>query len=161
VCELVLHSSIPDARHSFKAVTMGDAYKHGNKGREEWIVEIGSERPATSTVPSASKIFRHETAKDGFPTLEGISSLYELFTQSVKKFPGNKCLGHRPKLADGTVGPFVFKTYKEVADEVALIASGLKAVGTGPQSRIGVFGGNCPEWMITMQVGASQRTCCL
>ena len=131
---------------------MGEAYKTGNKAREEWVIEIGSERPATSAVPSASKIFRHVSAKDGFPTLEGISSLYELFTQSVNKFPSNKCLGHRPKLADGTVGPFVFKTYKEVGDEVALIASGLKAVGTAPNARIGVFGGNCPEWMMTMQV---------
>jgi len=128
------------------------AYQTGNKGRDEQVVEIGSDRPASSAVPSASKIFRHASAKDGFPTLDGISSLYELFTQSVEKFPSNKCLGHRPKLADGTVGPFAWKTYKEVADEVALIASGIKAVGTVPKARIGVFGGNCPEWMMAMQV---------
>ena len=127
--------------------------------RYSWIAEIGSDRPASSTIPSASKIFRHASAKDGFPTLDGISSLYELFTQSVDKFPNNKCLGHRPKLADGTVGPFSWKTYKEVADEVALIASGIKAVGVVANGSIGVFGGNCPEWMIAMQVGLLSLLC--
>jgi len=34
---------------------------------------------------------------------------------------------------------------------VADIASGLKAVGVPVKGRVGVFGANSPEWMITMQ----------
>ena len=35
--------------------------------------------------------------------------------------------------------------------KVADIASGLKAVGVPVKGRVGVFGANSPEWMITMQ----------
>ena len=40
----------------------------------------------------------------------------------------------------------------QTAEKVAKIASGLKAVGLSAKGRVGVFGANCPEWMITMQV---------
>jgi hypothetical protein len=36
--------------------------------------------------------------------------------------------------------------------KVADVASGLKAVGVPAKGRVGVFGANSPEWMITMQV---------
>ncbi len=36
---------------------------------------------------------------------------------------------------------------------MAAVASALRALGVQPQQRVGVFGANCPEWMIAMQVG--------
>jgi hypothetical protein len=41
----------------------------------------------------------------------------------------------------------------QVAAEVANLASGLALMGAKPGTKIGVFGGNCPEWMEAMQVG--------
>ena len=35
---------------------------------------------------------------------------------------------------------------------MADVASGLKAIGVPVKGRVGVFGANSPEWMITMQV---------
>ena len=40
----------------------------------------------------------------------------------------------------------------QVAAKVADIASAFKVVGLKPKGRVGIFGGNCPEWMISMQV---------
>ena len=37
------------------------------------------------------------------------------------------------------------------------IASGLKAIGVPVKGRVGVFGANSPEWMITMQVRPARQ----
>ena len=39
----------------------------------------------------------------------------------------------------------------QVSVKVSSFASGLQAVGLQAKGRVGVFGGNCPEWMIAMQ----------
>lgn len=129
-----------------------------NMGKEDHIVALGEPRPASADgkVPSASAIFRHAGSKDGFPSLD-VSTLYELFSKSVEKYPDNDCLGVRVKNADGTAGAYQFKTYKQVSDEVALLASGLRAIGVDPKQRVGVLGPNCPEWMMAMQVGGMHR----
>lgn len=114
------------------------------------LIKVGESRPATEGSVSASPIYRSIAAKDGFPELDA-TTLYDLFTKSVAKFPKNKCLGHRPKDASGKVGPYVFQTYEEVGIEVANLASGLAAIGGEPKAKIGVLGANCPEWMIAMQ----------
>lgn len=124
-------------------------------GRDRWLHQSEGPREATANIPSASAAYKHISAKDGYPTLD-VSTLHENFTQSVEKYSLNKCLGLREKQADGTVGPFVWKTYKEVGDEVALLASGLKTVNAAAKGRIGVFGANCPEWMMAMQVSLCQ-----
>lgn len=116
----------------------------------KYVTEVGEARPTAGDVPSASAVFRNISSKDGFPTAE-VSTLYELFDRSAKKFADAKCLGFRPKKGD-TVGPYEFYTYAETAAKVADVASGLHSLGVAAQSRVGVFGTNCPEWMIAMQV---------
>ena len=56
------------------------------------------------------------------------------------------------KKENGEAGPYVFKSYKEIHTEVANVASALRALGVNPAQRVGVFGANCPEWMVAMQV---------
>lgn len=89
---------------------------------------------------------RAAIAKDGPPTLDGITSLYEMFSSSVAKYGDNNCIGHR-----GPDGAYVWLTYKETAARSADIASAMAAVGVGPHGRAGVYGANCPDWMIAMQ----------
>lgn len=114
-------------------------------------LQVGPSRPAQGDVPSAGPSYRHISAKDGFPKLE-VSTLHELFDRSVKTYAGNNCLGKREKLADGTVGDFKFETYAQVGEKVAAIASALRTLGVEARQRVGVFGANCPEWMMAMQV---------
>lgn len=45
---------------------------------------------------NASAVFRRESSKDGFPTLPGITTLYELFTKSVEKYGDLPAIGSRP-----------------------------------------------------------------
>lgn len=56
--------------------------------------------------------------------------------------------------ADGTAGDFEWLTYGETAALVAQVASALAKQGLGRQDRVGVYGVNCAEWMIAMQVRA-------
>ena len=55
---------------------------------------------------------RNVAAKDGFPTMEGATTLYEVFENSVKTFGDNQCLGFRP-MVDGKAGPYQWWTYKQ------------------------------------------------
>ena len=60
---------------------------------------------------------RNVAAKGGFPTLNGVSTLYDLFEQSVSKYPDNKCLGWRP-IIDGKAQDYVYITYKQVQGDL-------------------------------------------
>lgn len=44
--------------------------------------------------------------------MEGASTLYEVFENSVKTFGDKQCLGFRPML-DGKAGPYQWWTYKQ------------------------------------------------
>lgn len=52
-------------------------------------------------------------AKDGFPKLEGVSTLFEMFESSVRRFGDCDCLGWRPQEGD-SFGPYKWWTYREV-----------------------------------------------
>ncbi|KAH7620803.1 putative Long chain acyl-CoA synthetase 4 [Nannochloris sp. 'desiccata'] len=111
-----------------------------------YIVEVGPPKPAANGKPATGPEYRAVIAKDGPPTLAGITTLYEAFSASVVKYPTNNCLGHRT--ADGS---YSWLTYQETAERAAAIASAMASVGVGPHDRAGVYGANCPEWMISMQ----------
>ncbi|PNW73635.1 hypothetical protein CHLRE_13g566650v5 [Chlamydomonas reinhardtii] len=116
----------------------------------KYLVEVEPARPANGDKPSASPVYRSVYAKDGFPTAD-FKTLFEMFEQSAAKYPDNQCLGKRVKKENGEAGPYVFKSYKEIHTEVANVASALRALGVNPAQRVGVFGANCPEWMVAMQ----------
>lgn len=63
-----------------------------------FLVETAPPREATASKPGTGPTYRNVSAKDGFSKLEGVSTLYELFSRSVEKFPSNPCLGYRPKV---------------------------------------------------------------
>lgn len=118
----------------------------------KYMAVVEEARAAAGDKPSAGPVYRHISAKDGMPTLDA-TTLFELFERSAEKYASNACLGSRPIDAAGKAGPFVFKTYAEVAAQVKALASGLAAIGGAPEKKIGVLGPNCPEWMVSMQVG--------
>jgi long-chain acyl-CoA synthetase len=121
-------------------------------GAARFTVALGDARPAEGKRLSQSAIYRSYVAKDGFPTID-VTTLYDSFRQACERYSGQPCLGHRPVDAEsGKPGPYVFQTYKEVADKVAAVASGLSARGLKRGDRVGVYGANCVEWMLALQV---------
>jgi long-chain acyl-CoA synthetase len=121
------------------------------KARKQYLVEVGPSRPASGDKPSASKVYRHRLAKDAFPNAE-FSTLHDLFQRSVARFAAEPLLGWRPVNAQGGVGEYQWITYAETGARVAEVASGLAGLGVTAGQRVGVYGVNCPEWMIAMQV---------
>uniref|UniRef100_A0A7S0UJY6 Long-chain-fatty-acid--CoA ligase n=1 Tax=Polytomella parva TaxID=51329 RepID=A0A7S0UJY6_9CHLO len=130
------------------------------KPHYEHMIDVAPGRPATETKPSASPIFRHICAKDGFPTFD-VSTCYELFKRSVDNYPSNDCLGTRTVNADGTPGPYVFETYAQTFQKIEKISSGLKYLGVNPQDRVGIYGANSAEWMLSMQSCNRMGFCCV
>lgn len=74
---------------------------------------------------------------------------------SVEKYGDNKCLGRRS--ADG----YEWMTYKEVCELSAAIGSAMVKAGVPAHGRAGVYGANCPEWMITMQACNRMNVYCV
>lgn len=66
------------------------------KQAENLLYEVAPAAPSrgeggVATGPS----YRNVIAKDGFPELDGVKTLYELFSISAKRFAKNPCLGTR------------------------------------------------------------------
>ncbi|KAG0610145.1 hypothetical protein M758_7G041600 [Ceratodon purpureus] len=102
-------------------------------------------------VPSTGPVYRSVYAKDGFcPLPEGMQTTWDTFTNSVKKYPNNRMLGHRI-MKDGVAGEYDWLTYQQVYDNVIKIGSAIRAVGVQPKEKCGVYGANCPEWFMAME----------
>ncbi|XRB05902.1 long chain acyl-CoA synthetase [Pycnococcus provasolii] len=114
------------------------------------LVAVAPPRAASSALPSASATYRNSSAASGMTT-PAFDSLYHMFRASVSKFPQNKCLGYRPTI-NGVSGDYAWLTYSEVGDRSEKIASAMKkAANLAKGDRVGVYGPNCPQWMIAMQ----------
>ncbi|KAK9161773.1 hypothetical protein Syun_008114 [Stephania yunnanensis] len=72
----------------------------------------------------------------------------------------NKMLGWR-QIVDGKVGPYLWKTYKEVYEEVLHIGSALRKCGAEPGARVGIYGINCPQWVIAMEACCAHSLICV
>ncbi|KAJ9187900.1 hypothetical protein P3X46_003313 [Hevea brasiliensis] len=111
--------------------------------------------------PSVGPVYRSLISRNDFPQPDpDMNTAWDLFSTSVKKYPGNKMLGWR-KFVDGKVGPYVWKTYKEVYEEVLQVGSALRASGAKPGCRVGIYGSNCPQWLVAMEACGSQSLVCV
>ncbi|XP_041022164.1 long chain acyl-CoA synthetase 1-like isoform X1 [Juglans microcarpa x Juglans regia] len=111
--------------------------------------------------PSVGPVYRNLLSKHNFPLPDpDISTAWDVFSLSVDKNPGNRMLGWR-EFVDGKHGPYVWKTYKQVFDEVLCIGSALRASGAEPGSRVGIYGSNCPQWVTAMEACNAHRLICV
>ena len=112
------------------------------KKMDNWIKQVA---PANDT---QSPIYRLASQPDALaaPEYKGCKTLKELFDNSAKEFADDPCLGVR----NGD-GPYIWMTYSEVKNSSSKIASALISEGVEVGMKVGVLGGNCPEWMIAMQ----------
>jgi long-chain acyl-CoA synthetase len=114
------------------------------------LVEEG--RPATAEHPSAGPVYRCKYAKDGLLDLPtDIDSPWQFFSEAVKKYPNEQMLGQRVT-TDSKVGPYTWITYKEAHDAAIRIGSAIRSRGVDPGHCCGIYGANCPEWIIAMEV---------
>ena len=65
------------------------------------VYEASPAEPASAGKPARGPEYRVLGAKKGWPTLEGVPTLYELWTKSVEKYGPRRCLGWRPKVKKG------------------------------------------------------------
>ncbi|CAH9077328.1 unnamed protein product [Cuscuta epithymum] len=115
------------------------------------IVEVEPAKAATDGKPSVGPVYRSVFAKDGFPApIPGLDCCWDIFRLSVEKYPNNPMLGRR-KIVDGKPGNYVWLTYKEVFDIVIKIGNSIRSCGVEEGEKCGIYGANCPEWIISME----------
>ncbi|KAL5561047.1 hypothetical protein UlMin_030794 [Ulmus minor] len=110
---------------------------------------------------SVGPVYRNLLSQHNFPPPDPeLSTAWDIFSKAVQKYPRNRMLGWR-KSVDGKLGPYVWKTYNEVYEEVVQVGSALRASGAEPGARIGVYGSNCPEWIVTMEACNAHSLVCV
>ncbi|PNH06502.1 Long chain acyl-CoA synthetase 1 [Tetrabaena socialis] len=118
----------------------------------DWVqVEPG--RPAVGDQPSLGPAYRHMWAADGPPAApHGATTCRELWSGSVRRYGGCRCLGWRPPNPEGKPGPYSYMTYDEAEEQVVRLSAGLAAAGLRSGDRVAVLAPNSPEWMLVLQV---------
>ncbi|KAJ4716431.1 Long chain acyl-CoA synthetase [Melia azedarach] len=123
---------------------------------ETYTLKVEEARPAAHGKPSAGPVYRCIYAKDGLLELpEGLESPWQFFSDSAKTTPNNQMLGQR-KVNDEKIGPYTWLTYQEVYDTAIRFGSAIRSRGVNPGDRCGIYGSNCPEWIIAMEACNSQ-----
>ncbi|KAK1444976.1 acetyl-CoA synthetase-like protein [Babesia gibsoni] len=88
---------------------------------------------------------------------------WDIFQRGLSLDPDAPCFGKREPNEDGTLGEYVFKSYREVEALVQRLGSGLlsldvmktvtvEAPGPVYTTMLGIYAANCVEWLISEQV---------
>ncbi|KAJ9704876.1 hypothetical protein PVL29_003091 [Vitis rotundifolia] len=64
-------------------------------------------------------------------------------------------LGRR-QIINSKAGPYFWLTYQEAYDAALRMGSAMRSRGVNPGDRCGIYGSNCPEWIIAMEACNSQ-----
>lgn len=116
-----------------------------------YIIEVEPAKQAKDGKPSIGPVYRSLFAKDGFPKpIQGLDCCWDIFRMSVERYPNNQMLGRR-EIVNGKPGKYVWQTYKEVYDTVVKVGNSIRSCGIEQGGRCGIYGANCPEWIISMQ----------
>ncbi|XP_010266499.1 PREDICTED: long chain acyl-CoA synthetase 4 [Nelumbo nucifera] len=118
---------------------------------KRFVVEVDAAKEATDGRPSTGPVYRSVFAKDGFPPqVEGMESCWDVFRTAVEKYPTNPMLGGR-EIVNGKPGKYVWQTYEEVYDTVTKVGLSIRSCGVLKGGRCGIYGANCPEWVMSME----------
>ncbi|XP_028127616.1 long chain acyl-CoA synthetase 2-like [Camellia sinensis] len=120
-----------------------------------YTVKVEESKPGSDEKASAGAVYRSIYAKNGLTELPaGMHSPWDFFSDSVKRNPKNPMLGRR-QIVDSMGGPYVWITYDEAYDVALRVGSALRRRHLNPGDRCGIYGSNCPEWIISMQACTS------
>ncbi|KAK6118128.1 hypothetical protein DH2020_048112 [Rehmannia glutinosa] len=110
---------------------------------------------------SVGPVYRNLLAEHEYPPVDpNLSTAWDIFRSSVEKHSGNRMLGWR-ELVNGKWGPYVWKTYKEVYEETLHAGSALRTHGFEPGARVGIYGSNCPQWIVAMEACNAHSLICV
>ncbi|KAK9926995.1 hypothetical protein M0R45_024200 [Rubus argutus] len=127
----------------------------------KYLIEVEKAKEAKDGRPSLGPVYRSLFAKDGFPPpIAGMDSCWDVFRMSVEKNPGNPMLGRR-EIVDGKAGKYVWLTYKEVYDIVVKVGNSMRTLGLAEGDKCGIFGANCPEWIMSMEACNAHALYCV
>ncbi|GMP96634.1 hypothetical protein CsSME_00045180 [Camellia sinensis var. sinensis] len=119
--------------------------------QDRFLIEVEPAKAAEEGRPSIGPVYRSLFAKDGFPPpIGGMDSCWDIFRMSVEKYPRNPMLGRR-EIVDGKPGKYVWLTYKKVYDIVIKVGNAIRSLGVEEGGRCGIYGGNCAEWIMSME----------
>ncbi|KAF5478102.1 hypothetical protein F2P56_004689 [Juglans regia] len=119
--------------------------------QNNFLVEVEKGKEANDGRPSMGPVYRSVFAKDGFPPpIDGMDSCWDVFRMTVERYPENRMLGRR-EILNGKPGNYVWQTYKEVYDLVIKVGNAMRSCGFGEGAKCGIYGVNCPEWIISME----------
>lgn len=128
-----------------------------------YTVEVEGSRPAASDggKPSAGPVYRSIYAKDGLMDIPSqYNSPWDFFSESVKRNPKNRMLGHRQP-NEKKAGPYTWITYEEAYETTLRIGSAIRRRGVNPGDHCGIYGVNCPEWIMAMEACNSHVISCV
>lgn len=126
-----------------------------------FAVKVEEGKQGRDGEPSVGPIFRNLLAKNGFPPPDPhIHTVWDVFRVSAETYPGNRMLGWRD-FVNGKFGPYKWKTYGDVYEEVMHISSALRASGAKAGARVGIYGINCPQWTVAMEACSAQTFVCV
>ncbi|GAB4841801.1 Long-chain-fatty-acid--CoA ligase 2 (Long-chain acyl-CoA synthetase 2) (Fatty acid activator 2) [Ancistrocladus abbreviatus] len=128
---------------------------------QSYSVEVESGREGRDGRPAVGPVYRNILAKNDFPPPDPeLNTAWDSFRVSVEKYPGNRMLGWREN-TNGKFGPYIWRTYKQVYEEVLNVGSALRACGAEPGVRVGIYGPNCPEWIVAMEACNGHSLICV
>ncbi|XP_051134249.1 probable CoA ligase CCL6 [Andrographis paniculata] len=117
----------------------------------DYIVKVEEGRNAANGKPSAGPVFRCVYAQNGLLQLpSSLNSPWDFFSESVKKNPQNCMLGSR-EVKDGKAGAYSWLTYQQSYDAALRIGSAIRRRGVNPGDKCGIYGANCPQWIMAME----------
>ncbi|XP_077251277.1 long chain acyl-CoA synthetase 4-like [Tasmannia lanceolata] len=123
----------------------------GEMPGKKFVFEVEKAKEATGGRPSVGPVYRSMFAKDGFPQPDdGMETCWDVFRIAVEKFPGRRMLGRR-EIVNGKAGKYEWLTYKEVYDRVVKVGLSIRSCGVEQGGRCGIYGVNCPEWIMSME----------
>ncbi|GFP85440.1 long chain acyl-coa synthetase 2 [Phtheirospermum japonicum] len=118
---------------------------------EEYAVKVEEGRAAGNGKPSSGPVYRCIYAKDGLLEIpDGLESAWDFFSNSYKTNPASRMLGRR-QIIDGKANAYSWMTYQQVYDAALTIGSAIRSRGVNPGDKCGIYGANCPEWIIALQ----------
>ncbi|GER44373.1 long-chain-fatty-acid CoA ligase [Striga asiatica] len=128
---------------------------------EKFAVKVEEGKKGRDGQPSVGPVYRNLLAEHAYPPIDpNISTCWDIFRESVEKHSGNRMLGWR-EFVNGKWGPYVWKTYKEAYQETLQAGSALRKHGFEPGARVGIYGSNCPQWIVAMEACNANSFICV
>ncbi|XLR15559.1 hypothetical protein S83_043497, partial [Arachis hypogaea] len=116
-----------------------------------YVVEVEKAREATQGKPSMGPVYRGKYPNDSTtPPIDVLNSCWDIFRSAYEKYPTNTMLGTR-EIENAKAGRYKWQTYKEVYEVIQKVGSSIRSCGYGQGVKCGIYGANCPGWIISME----------